>query len=335
MKVLIIVTTLLASLACTAYGVQRSVESSPRVTVARQPVKQYPRVEYDADLRPFMFTGGLTNKTRSATNPYGEHAGWQIGDPGVIYDHLNQGTDRVILRQPVGPGRIGWVLFSSWHPLNDAQKLDFRNGVKQWKGEKHSRRVGVFFGRDATDPFIRRDVGIGEGPLVPLDPRDERALRWWMQNTQPLIDIGCDEFWLDRGSANDNVQTRKDIVQLARRVRLLQGIKVGVEAIPFQFGKNGEIDRSLGPDWDYLTKVPGMGRWRQLWHSWIKHGHWETLRIPDELRGPKGIECHVFIHASDDPPPTTGDVARLVEYGWVISWLNVIHDPVDGPVTKP
>ncbi len=298
-----------------------------------QRTPQYPRVEYDADLRPFVFTGGLTNKPRSATNPYGEHAGWQIGDPGVIYDHLNQGLERTILRQPVGPGRIGWVLFSAWHPLTDLQRIDFANGIRRWKGEHHSRRVGIFFGRDATDPFIRRDKGRPEGPLLILNPRDPKALLWWRHNTDPLVAIGVDEFWLDRGSANDSVETRRAIVQLARRVRSLQGVKIGVEAIPFTMGKDGEPDRSLGPDWSYLTKVPGMGRWRQLWHSWIKHGHWEMLRVPAELHGE--IEVHVFLHGSDDPPPTTGDVARLAEYGWVISWLSGVYDPVDGPVTEP
>ncbi len=331
-----LLTALFVVLGCAVSIDAQPTAATPDRTRAQRrepaPPPQYPRVEYDADLRPFMFTGGLTNK---AGRLYGEHPGWAIGDPGVIYDHLNAGLDRTILRQPVGPGRIGWVLFSSWHPLNDAQKLDFRNGVLQWKGEQYGRRVGVFFGRDATDPFIRRDAGISEGPLLPLDPRDERAMRWWMQNTQPLIDIGCDEFWLDRGSANDNVTTRRAIVQMARRVRVLQGVKIGIEAIPFQLGKGGEILCSLGPDWDYITKVPAMGRWRQLWHSWIKHGYWSSLRIPGELRGPEGIECHVFITASDDPPPTTGDIAQLQAYGWIISYLNVIHDPVDGPVTEP
>ena len=297
------------------------------------PPPQYPRVEYDADLRGFVFMGGLTNKRRTPTNPYGEHPGWAIGDPGVIYDHLNLGMERTILRQPVGPGRIGWVLFSSWHPLSHAQRLDFANGVRQWLGENHTRRVGVFFGRDCTNPFIRRDIGIPEGPLLPPSPTDEQALLWWRQNTDPLRAIGVTEFWLDRGSANDRVETRGAIIQLARRMRLLQGIKVGIEAIPQRFGDDGKIDRSLGPDWNYMTKVPAMGRWRNLWHSWIKHGYRDTLIVPDELRG--RIEVHCFLTNADNPPPTTGDRDWLIEAGWTISWLNGIQELEDGPITEP
>lgn len=301
----------------------------PRVSTPRQ----FPRVEYDSDLRPFVFMGGLTNKGGRPENPYGEHAGWRIGDPGVIYDHLDLGLDRTILRQPVGPGTIGWVVFSSWHPLSDAQRLDFANGVRTWKGEKHSRKVGVFFGRDATDPFIRRDVGIAEGPLLRLDPRDPQALLWWLQNVEPLMAIGVDEIWLDRGSANDSQDTRTAIVQLARRMRLLTGLKVGVEAIPQTFGKDGEPDRSLGPDWNYMTKVPAMGRWRNLWHSWIKHGFRDTLIVPTELRGE--IEVHCFITEGDDPPPTQDDIAWLADNGWIISFLNRMWIPEPGPLTCP
>ena len=300
----------------------------------RQLPPQYPRVEYNADLRPFVFTGGLTNKTRTATNPYGEHPGWAIGDPGVIYDHLNLGLQRTILRQPVGPGRIGWVLFSAWHPLTNPQRLDFTTGVRDWLGEDHNRKVGVFFGRDCTNPFIRRDIGIPEGPLVPPDPTDEKALLWWMQNTNPLRAIGVSEFWLDRGSANEIPTTRLAIIKLARRMRLLQGIKVGIEAIPQTMGDDGSPDRSLGPDWNYLTKVPGMGRWRQLWHTWIKHGHRDTLIVPAELRGQ--IEVHCFFHANDTPPPTTGDLEWLSNNGWIVSWLSTANQElIDGPPSEP
>lgn len=297
------------------------------------PPRIFPRVEYNADLRGFVFMGGLTNKTRTEANPYGEHSGWQIGDPGTIYNHLDLGMQRTILRQPVGPGTPGWVLFSAWHPLSDEQKEDFADGVRQWMGEDHRRRVGVFFGRDCTNAMVRRDVDISEGPLLSPDPRDTQAFTWWNQNVLPLIHIGVSEFWLDRGSANDNVQTRIDIIQLARIMRLLYGVKIGVEAIPQSFDDNGELDRSLGPAWDYLTKVPGMGRWRQLWHSWIKHGYRDTLVVPSELRG--NIEVHCFFHNSDDPPPTTGDRDWLEAAGWTISWLNSIQELEVGPITGP
>lgn len=320
---------LLLSVILSQPGVGRSRNKVPKP----EPAPSYPSVEYEADFRPFMFTGGLTNKTRTETNPYGEHAGWAIGDPGVIYSFLNQGTDRVILRQPVGPGTVGWVLFSSWHPLNAEQKLDMITGIGQWRGDKHNRRVGIFFGRDATDPFIRRDVGIGEGPLLILNVRDPKALLFWVHNTQPYIDAGVSEFWLDRGSANDSPETRVAIVQLARRMRVFQGVKVGVEAIPQRFGVDGAVDRSLGPDWSYMTKVPGMGRWRNLWHSWIKHGYRDTLKVPDELKGL--LEVHCFIHPNDDPPPTTGDVEWLEANGWIVSWLNLIWEPEKGPITNP
>ena len=278
--------------------------------------------------------GGLTNKKRTAGNPYGEHAGWKVGDPGTIYSHLDLGMERTILRQPVGPGTTGWVLFSSWHPLSLEQKLDFEQGVNKWLGESYGRRVGVFFGRDCTNAMIRRDVGILEGPLLPPDPMNPLAMLWWRQNTDPLRNIGVSEFWLDRGSANDNASTRLAIIQLARRMRLLQGVKVGVEAIPQTFNENGVIDRSLGPDWSYMTKVPAMGRWRNLWHSWIKHGYRDTLVVPDQLKGK--IEVHCFLHATaDDPPPTTGDRDWLAENGWVISWLNSVQELVDGPITDP
>ena len=310
-----------------------SVPRQPGVVRAPTPPRVYPRVEYEADLRGFVFMGGLTNKARTVDNPYGEHPGWQIGEPGVIYDHLDLGLDRTILRQPVGPGRIGWVLFSSWHPLSDLQRIDFAAGVRQWKGEKHSRRVGVFFGRDATDPFVRRDVGTAEGPLLRLDPTDSQALLWWRQNTEPLIAIGVDEFWLDRGSAHDNPETQRAIVQLARRVRLLQGVKIGVEAVPQRRNKEGLVDRSLGPDWDYLTKVPAMGRWRYFWHAWIKHGYRDTLIIPAELRGK--IEVHVFFHPNDNPRPTTGDLEWFHEAGYVFSWMNGIAELDAGPPSTP
>ena len=192
----------------------------------------------------------------------------------------------------------------------------------------------MFFGRDATDPFIRRDVSVSEGPLVRLDPADPRAMRWWNENTEPLVAIGVNEFWLDRGSANDSVVTRRAIVQMARRARLLQGVKVGVEAIPMTMGVEGAPDRSLGPDWGYMTKVPAMGRWRNLWHSWIKHGYRDTLVVPAELRGQ--IEVHCFITAGDDPPPTTGDVQWLKDAGWIVSWLNTTnYAPEKGPITNP
>lgn len=293
----------------------------------------YPRIEYVADLRGFVFTGGLTNKTRTEANPYGEHAGWQIGDPGTIYNHLDLGMSRTILRQPVGPGTIGWVLFSSWHPLSSEQMLDFINGVNKWKKEDHERRVGVFFGRDCTNAMVRRDVGISEGPLLSPNPREVTAWRWWNQNTEPLRQLGVDEFWLDRGSANDSIQTRYDIIQLARMERLLHGVKVGIEAIPQSFNNKGELDRSLGPDWTYMTKVPAMGRWRQLWHTWIKHGYRDTMVVPKELRG--NIEVHCFLHNSDVPPPTTGDRDWLEAAGWTVSWLNSIQELVDGPITEP
>ena len=309
-----------------------SVHSQPAFTAPPRP-PQYPRVEYDADLRGFVFMGGLTNKRRTIDNPYGEHSGWQIGEPGVVYNHLDLGMDRTILRQPVGPGRIGWVLFTSWHPLSDAQRLDFANGVRDWLGEDHKRRVGVFFGRDATNPFIRRDVGIPEGPLLRLDPTDAQALLWWRQNTDPLRAIGVSEFWLDRGSAHDDPETQRAIVQLARRMRLLQGIKIGVEAVPMKRGPDGTPDRSLGPDWNYMTKVPAMGRWRYFWHAWIKHGHRDTLVIPQELRGK--IEVHVFFSPNDTPAPTTGDLEWFQDAGYVISWLNGVADLVDGPISEP
>ena len=339
---LLMMVLLIFGIGCTTFPVvmaQRAPDISDSKNTVKRRVpgvsipRQYPRVEYDADLRPFVFMGGLTNKTRTPSNPYGEHLGWMLGDQGVIYDHLDLGLDRTILRQPVGPGTIGWVLFSSWHPLSAEQKLDFANGVRDWKGEKHSRKVGIFFGRDATDPFIRRDVGISEGPLLRLDPRDPQALQWWFQNIQPLMDIGIDEAWLDRGSANDSPETRKAIVQLARRMRLLLGFKIGVEAIPQTYGEDGEPDRSLGPDWSYMTKVPAMGRWRNLWHSWIKHGYRDTLAVPAELRGK--IEVHCFITAADNPPPTQTDVEWLAERGWIISYLNRLWEPESGPLTCP
>ncbi len=298
-----------------------------------RPQRIFPRVEYDTDLRGFVFMGGLTNKTHTESNPYGEHPGWQIGDPGTVYSHLDLGMDRTILRQPVGPGTIGWVLFSAWHPLSDEQKLDFRRGVGQWTLEDHNRRVGVFFGRDCTNAMVRRDVGIPEGPLLSPNPRDPLAFTWWNQNILPLINIGVSEFWLDRGSANDSPQTRLDIIQLARMMRYLYGVKVGIEAIPQSFDEEGELDRSAGPAWDYLTKVPGMGRWRQLWHSWIKHGYRDALVVPEALRGK--LEVHCFLHNSDDPPPTTGDRDWLEAAGWTISWLNSIQELVDGPITEP
>lgn len=287
----------------------------------------FPRVEYVADLRGFVFTGGLTNKTRTESNPYGEHSGWAIGDPGTIYNHLDLGMDRTILRQPVGPGTTGWVLFSSWHPLSNEQKEDFTNGVNAWKKEKAQRRVGVFFGRDCTDALVRRDINIPEGPLLSPNPRDTQSWLWWCQNTEPLRYIGVDEFWLDRGSANDNAQTRLDIIQLARMMRYLYGVKIGIEAIPMQ------DERSDGPDWDYMTKVPAMGRWRNLWHTWIKHGYRNTLVVPRSLRGK--IEVHCFLHNSDIPPPTTGDRNWLEAAGWTISWLNSIQELQDGPITEP
>ncbi len=303
-----------------------------RRTPAPAPPRQYPRVEYEADLRGFVFMGGLTNKGGRPANPYGEHPGWRIGDPGVIYDHLNLGLERTILRQPVGPGTIGWVLFSSWHPLSDAQRLDFAAGVRQWLGEDHRRRVGVFFGRDATNAFVRRDVGIPEGPLIPLDPTDPQALLWWRQNTDPLLAIGVTEFWLDRGSCNDRPESRSGIIQLARRVRVLQGAKVGVEAIPYAVGPDGRPDWRLGPDWDFLTKVPGMGRWRFLYNIWISRGLRDLLVVPAELRG--SIEVHAFLTTHDDPPPTQADADWLEEAGWTISWLNSIQDLDDGPISE-
>ena len=225
----------------------------PRAVV--EATRIFPRVEYDTDLRPFVFTGGLTNKTRTKANPYGEHPGWAIGDPGTIYNHLDQGLERTILRQPVGPVTIGWVLFSSWHPLCNEQKEDFENGVNTWKKEKALRKVGVFFGRDCTDALVRRDIGISEGPRLSPNPRDPQSWLWWNQNTQPLRAIGVDEFWLDRGSANNEAKTRLHIIQLARMERVIHSVELGVEAILMQ------TDRSDGPYVDYLTKVTGMTRW--------------------------------------------------------------------------
>ena len=300
----------------------------PRLQPKVEQAVIYPRVEYDTDKRPFVFTGGLTNKRRTKANIYGEHPGWAIGDPGTIYNHLNQGLDRTILRQPVGPGTPGWVLFSSWHPLSKDQKEDFTHGVNSWKKEKVLRKVGVFFGRDCTDAFVRRDIGTSEGPRISPNPRDSQAWMWWNQNTAPLRAIGVDEFWLDRGSANNDAETRFHIIQLARMERALHGVKVGIEAIPMQEA------RSDGPDWDYLTKLPGMGRWRQLWHTWIKHGYRESLIVPDSLR--EKMEVHCFFHVNDNPQPTTGDVEWLEENGWIISWLSTAdQELIDGPISEP
>jgi len=277
--------------------------------------------------------GGLTNKTRTEDNPYGEHPGWMIGDPGTVYNHLDLGMERTILRQPVSPGTMGWVLFSSWHPLTEAQRADMTNGVNQWLKEDYRRKVGLFFGRDCTNAMVRRDVGISEGPLLSPNPRDTTAFTWWNQNVLPYINIGVSEFWLDRGSANDRPQTRLDIIQMARMMRLFYGVKVGIEAIPQSFNERGVLDRSIGPDWDYITKVPAMGRWRQLWHTWIKHGYRNSLVVPKAIRGK--IEVHCFLHNSDDPPPTTGDRDWLEAAGWSISWLNSIQELQDGPITDP
>lgn len=301
----------------------------PKAVPAPAP-RCFPTVEYEADLRGFVFNGGLTNKSGRL---YGEHPDWARGVPGTVYNHLDNGLYRTILRQPVGPGTPGWVLFTSWEPLTDAQKDDFRKGVGGWLGEDYRRRVGVFFGRDCTNPFVRRDVGVAEGPLLPPQPNDPTALLWWRQNTDPLRAIGVSEFWLDRGSASDRADTRVAIVHLARRMRLLQGIKIGVEAIPMKLNVLGNPDRALGPDWDYLTKVPAMGRWRYLWHAWIKHGYRHTLVVPPELFGK--IEVHVFLTLADDPPPTTGDRDWLEAAGWTISWLNKVVELPEGPITEP
>lgn len=292
-------------------------------------------VEYERDGRPYVFYGGLTNRGGRPQNPYGESPGWSTGEPGTIYDALDRELERSILRQPVGPGTIGWVLFTAWHPLLRVQKQDFEAGVGRWKKEDSNRRVDVFFGRDCTNAMVRRDVGIPEGPLLPPDPSDPQAWRWWRQNTDPLRNIGVDGFWLDRGSSNDSATTRKAIIHLARSCRMLFGVKVGVEAVPASFGEDGEVDRSMGPDWDYIAKCPAMGRWRYLWHQWIKHGYYDTLAVPSYYRRPGNqVEVHVNMLPSDDPPPTTGDADWLADHGWTISWKNRVAELVEGPRTE-
>ncbi len=289
-------------------------------------------VEYERDGRPYVFFGGLTNKSGRR---YSEDPDWAVAEPGVIYDACNRGLERTILRQPVGPGSPGWVLFTSWHPLTSAQKVEFEEGVGKWKGEDYRRKVGVFFGRDCTNPFVRRDHNIPEGRRIAADPNDEEAMRWWDQNIAPLRNIGVDEVWLDRGSANDSQETRKAIIHMARRERLLYGVKVGIEAVPHSFNRDGVNDRRLPPDWDYIAKCPAMGRWRYLWHNWIKQGNYDLLAVPSYYRRPGNqIEVHVNMVPTDNPPPTTGDAEWLSDHGWTISWKNRVAELTVGPRTE-
>lgn len=293
---------------------------------------------YQPDRRPLVFTGALTN--RGPGWPEGELPGWTAGDVEAIYDVINRGAERTVLRAIVKPDTGGLVPFPTWHPLSDVQRAGLLEAVRRWKAEQHGRSIGLFFRREATDPFVRRSAATPEGPYLALDPADPTAWRYWLQNiAEPLEFI--DEVWLDGGSADCRPELREAIVTLARRMRADYGVKVGVEAIPGRCGQDGNPDWSLGPDWQYIAEVPALAHWRFIWWRYIRTGHYEVLDVPAELRD--RVEVHVLLHPGrpsppepfDWPPPTQADVRRLRHYGWTISYLHTIFEPEPGPSPEP
>lgn len=151
-------------------------------------------------------------------------------------DCYDRGFRRIIMNLPAGNPQPGQLMASSqWHTMPTWRKNAFTTVVKPWIDAKAAAgdpvNVGVYAGFLVRDPDTFYLGDYYPSPNYPglIDTTSLSIMSKFLQNIEPWIDVGMEEYWLDDASTSTNWATAITIQSSPDYDGI---IRFGGEAIP-------------------------------------------------------------------------------------------------------